>query len=385
MNSRFLPISCVAILLLAQISPQLSAAPNPSLPAGIAGRYAVPDDQGFVDLRADGTFTLSHDTTSSSGTYTVTGDAVTLVIPGATLPPLHFANGILTIGPGLKMARVGEANPPPAPGSSSGPAVASNEQVNTTRSILNVRLLYTACKLWAADHQGSFPDTLEQLLSTKYLGANPQAIHCPLLHNDTQTGYVYLGKGLKDTAAGNTIFILSKWSDSSGKRIVGHADGSTLAEIPKAADFPATVKMTVLPPNSAGAAASTPPPPGAAGPGSGTAPEAPRRGALNHATVMPVKGAPQTAPNTVHITLTTTTNPVGVTFPADQMPANPLGYYWVIERGDRKPHDAPLRQNSWVVNERKPASFKMHVEYRYNEIHQIVSNEVQFSVPGSKN
>jgi hypothetical protein len=384
MHSRFLALSCVAMLLLAQTSLSIPATPNPPLPAGVAGRYAVPDDQGFIDLRADGTFTLSHETTNSSGTYTVTGDAVTLVIPGATLPPLHFANGTLTIGPGVKMARVGEANPPPAPGASTGPAVASNDQVNTTRSILNVRSLYTACKLWAADHQGSFPDTLEQLLTAKYAGTDPKLIHCPLLHNDTQPGYVYLGKGLKDTVAGHTVLILSKWSDPSGKRIVGHADGATLVEIPKAADFPATVKMTIPSKNPAGAAATTPPPPGN-GPGAGTAPEPPRRGSLNHATTMPVKGAPPTAPNTVHITLTATTNPSGVTFPAEQMPANPLGYYWVIERDDRKPHDAPLRQNSWVVNERKPGSFKMHVEYRYNEIHQTVSNEVQFSVPGSKN
>jgi hypothetical protein len=383
MTPRLIVLRCVAMLALMSSGRLIFGAPIPPIPPGLSGRYAVPDDQGFIDLRPDGSFSISHESESSSGTYTVLGTAVNLVLPGATMPPLHFANGVLTIGDGVKMARVGNAAPPPPPGTATKPAIASNDRVNMTRSIVNVRQLCVATLLWASRHQGSFPDTLEQLLTKEYAGADPQVSHCPLLHNETEAGYIYLGKGSKNPVPGGKVIFLSKWSDADGKHILGRADGSVVVEAPQASDLPATVGATPAPAKPTGAAVGNPDTtPAATGPGAAATPARSRVAMLNQRMVTPVRGVPDTPPESVHITLTATSDPPGAGFPVEQMPPNPLHYFWIIDRPDQRTAVMALRRNSWAVNEHEGV-FHMHVEYRAGNVHQPVSNVVEFTVPAA--
>jgi hypothetical protein len=359
MTSRLILIASLAVLMTASPAPLFAAPPAPPIPAGLSGRYSVPGgDGGFIDLRPDGTFNISQGNRSSAGTYSVSGNAVDLTIPGATAPTLQFTNGVLTIGDGVKLPRVGDAAPPPAPGSVTGPAIASAEQMNATRSISNVKQLCLAARQWAGDHQGSFPDSLEQLLTKEYAGADPRVAHCPLLQNDHEIGYVYLGKGLTDSVAGKTILFLSKWSAADGRRVIGREDDSAMVGIPKVSDLPATVGVSIQQPKPASPATPIP----------------------NGATPSNAPGA--RAGGSAQFTLSFAANEKrpGAMFPRSQMPANPEGYFWVVDRPDKRTMTFPVKGNRWLVND-IPGVFHMHVEYRVGSLTKTVSNVLEFTVP----
>jgi hypothetical protein len=102
----------------------------------------------------------------------------------------------------------------------------------TVKSINNVRQLVTACRIYASENDGKYPADLE-LLFTQNVINERKILHCPLLKDDTQTGYDYFGAKLKDSDAGNLILFVSKWEDRLGKHIVGHNDGTVALEIPQ--------------------------------------------------------------------------------------------------------------------------------------------------------
>ncbi len=340
------------------------------IPAGLTGRYSIPGDEGFIDLRPDGTFSISQGNRSSAGTYTVNGTLVNLTVPGAVAPQLQFTNGVLTIGDAVKrvkMPRVGEAAPPPAPGTVTGPALASSEQMHATLSINHVKQLCIAAKLWAGDHKGSFPDTLEQIMTKEYIGTDPKVVHCPLLQDDTQIGYVYLGKGLKDSVKGETILFMSKWTGAGGRRVIGRADIAALMAVPKPGDIPPGAVVSPLPTD----------------PASGAAPP-------NPASVVPVPAGATPAANTppanlAKIILSLNNNGkgrYGAIFPEGQMPADPTNYFWVTDRPDKTFNVTPLQHNTWFVA-LLPGIYKVRIEYRIGKSRTQVSNLVEVTVPNT--
>lgn len=81
--------------------------------------------------------------------------------------------------------------------------------------------VFRACKSFAADHGGSFPETLEELVPF-YL-ADRQLLACPLSPQD-EVGYFYFG-GKESDNASDTL-LMSKGTDEQGERVVVLKNGS---------------------------------------------------------------------------------------------------------------------------------------------------------------
>ncbi|HEX8373237.1 MAG TPA: hypothetical protein VF585_10685 [Chthoniobacterales bacterium] len=81
-----------------------------------------------------------------------------------------------------------------------------------------------ACKLYAADHEGIYPETLEQLVP-EYL-PDAKMLTCELVKGEPGQGYEYLGG--KDTDPADTILLRSKAATRSGKKIFIYSNQSGL-------------------------------------------------------------------------------------------------------------------------------------------------------------
>jgi hypothetical protein len=79
-----------------------------------------------------------------------------------------------------------------------------------------------ACKQFATDHGGRFPDTLEDLVPD-YVPERSM-LSCPF-DPDEEVGYFYYGG--KDTDAAAEILMMSKSTDDQGRRVVVQKDGKT--------------------------------------------------------------------------------------------------------------------------------------------------------------
>ena len=62
-----------------------------------------------------------------------------------------------------------------------------------SRSSANARTIITACKQYAGQHNGSYPPDLATLIKEKII-ADEKPLHCPMLEDDTQTGYEIISK-----------------------------------------------------------------------------------------------------------------------------------------------------------------------------------------------
>jgi hypothetical protein len=234
------------------------------------------------------------------------------------------------------------------------------------RSINHVKQLCIAAKLWAGDHKGSFPDTFEQLLTKEYAGTDPKLVHCPLLQDDTQVGYLYLGKGLKDSVAGETILFMSKWTGADGRRVIGRADIAALMTAPKPSDIPPAAAAMIQSTN----------------PVRGNATPSPATGTPNPTSATPA-GNPSLAANLAKIILSLNNNGkgrYGAIFPEAQMPANTANYFWVTDRPDNTFNVTPLQRNTWFVAT-LPGIYKVRIEYRVDKTRTQVSNLVEVTVP----
>ncbi|WP_009959511.1 DUF4190 domain-containing protein [Verrucomicrobium spinosum] len=105
------------------------------------------------------------------------------------------------------------------------------ERGNITKSISNVRQLVTACKIYALDHEGKYPDNLDALVTDGILEQEVYSslLRCPL--SNSSPGYEYLGAGQKDGENPEAPLFLSK-AEIRGKRVVGRRDGNTDFSIP---------------------------------------------------------------------------------------------------------------------------------------------------------
>ena len=349
MKNLPLLLACLAICLISSLGSLVTAADPP--PAGVPGRYTMQGQkETYLDLRPDGTYTMSIGGSKDSSTYTVKGTTVALVSPRGPID-LQVANGALTGPDGSKWPRAGEAGPAPA-------ASDNVDPLSRLKSINQVKQLCIACRLWAGDHQGHFPDTLDQILTKEYAGTDPRLVRCPLLHDDSQVGYQYLGQGLQDSSPGEAIVLLSKWKSADGRQIVGHADGAVALEVPRAEDLPMAMRGAAPPP----APIATPSP--------------------NPKTTGPAPGAPNPPASSLLFTLSPNHGGkrYGAIFPQDQMPAEVDKFFWVVDRPDSHTTVNPMRLNTFFVST-LPGTYKVHVEYRAGDVKLKVSNVVAVTVP----
>ncbi len=97
------------------------------------------------------------------------------------------------------------------------------ERAKEVKSMTNGKQIATACRLYAVDHKGAFPNKLEELVP-EYL-PDPKVLTCPLSDPSVPVGFEYYGG--KDTDPGNNILLVSKGTSRSGKqRVVVNVDSS---------------------------------------------------------------------------------------------------------------------------------------------------------------
>lgn len=105
-----------------------------------------------------------------------------------------------------------------------------------TQSLNHGKQIAILCRTYAADHDGAFPKSLEDLIPD-YVH-DPKLLVCPLSGPTVPIGYEYYGG--KDTDPPSNILLVSKSVQRGGTRIVVHVD--TSGEVVKG--------MPELPPHS---------------------------------------------------------------------------------------------------------------------------------------
>ena len=91
-----------------------------------------------------------------------------------------------------------------------------------TRCLAQAKQVGLACKLYASDHDGKFPPTLDDLMPDYLL--DKKLLVCPLNDEKTGNGYEYFGG--TDTDEPDKILLMSKDHSPDHKRVVIHVDNS---------------------------------------------------------------------------------------------------------------------------------------------------------------
>lgn len=91
-------------------------------------------------------------------------------------------------------------------------------------SVTNAQSIVFSCQQYANKHDGLFPENLEVLVAEKYI-KDPGILIDPLLKDDSQTGYEYLGEGMKLSDPGDAIVLKGK-SHFNNMRLVARKDGT---------------------------------------------------------------------------------------------------------------------------------------------------------------
>ena len=89
-----------------------------------------------------------------------------------------------------------------------------------TKSLSQAKQIAIGCKIYASDHDGAFPKTLEELVPE--ILPSPDIFICPLSPPGETMGYIYFGG--KETDPADNVLLASKFADRRGKRIVVHVD-----------------------------------------------------------------------------------------------------------------------------------------------------------------
>ncbi|WP_395736629.1 DUF4190 domain-containing protein [Prosthecobacter sp.] len=105
---------------------------------------------------------------------------------------------------------------------------------NQMKAVNNARQLVLAMRQYSADHDGSFPPTLESLYEEQYV-TDRRLLEFPAAMDVPGQGWEYRGNGVKDTDS-STIVLISKQPDRSKMKIVARSDGS--ASVEKASTAP---------------------------------------------------------------------------------------------------------------------------------------------------
>lgn len=98
-------------------------------------------------------------------------------------------------------------------------------QGNQMKSVSNAKQLVLGMKMYAQDHDGKFPPTLEtlfdeQLIDDRRLLNVAGTIHAP------EDGWEYRGAGLSDTSPSDTVVLVSRVTFPDKKRVVARLDGT---------------------------------------------------------------------------------------------------------------------------------------------------------------
>ncbi len=108
------------------------------------------------------------------------------------------------------------------------PAFSSiQEKAVQAKTMSNARQLALAVKMYAQEHEGNLPPSLEKMVEENIvdqalLAQRPESSRT----GDYGQGWDYRGAGMKDTEAGQTVILVSVKADRAKKKIVGHLDGT---------------------------------------------------------------------------------------------------------------------------------------------------------------
>jgi hypothetical protein len=106
------------------------------------------------------------------------------------------------------------------------PAFSSiRQKAEQAKTMIQAKQIVVGIKLYAAEHEGSLPPTLATLYEEDILddGRMPDS---PVGKESPAAAWDYLGAGMKDSADGKTIILVSRKADRAKKKIVARLDGS---------------------------------------------------------------------------------------------------------------------------------------------------------------
>jgi Domain of unknown function (DUF4190)/GYF domain 2 len=99
---------------------------------------------------------------------------------------------------------------------------AARDRALATQCLSNARQIALACRMYAMDHGGNYPATLNQLVPD-YV-PDTHLFTCPITKDSTIIGYEYFGG--KDSDPPTKILLMSKAKTRDGKRIVIYSDAT---------------------------------------------------------------------------------------------------------------------------------------------------------------
>lgn len=104
------------------------------------------------------------------------------------------------------------------------PAFSSVQQKAVqAKTMSDARQLALGVKMYAQEHEGNLPPSLEKLVEENLVD---QALLAQRPDGDHGQGWEYRGAGMKNTEAGTTVILVSVKADRAKKKIVGHLDGT---------------------------------------------------------------------------------------------------------------------------------------------------------------
>ncbi len=105
------------------------------------------------------------------------------------------------------------------------PAIdAAKQAQRSAKSQLQIKQIFMACRGYASDHGGRYPNALDELVPD-YL-QDQKGLADPGQNDDTEIGYFYYGTGHFQTESNSNFFLMSKKAYRKGVRSVAHFDGT---------------------------------------------------------------------------------------------------------------------------------------------------------------
>ncbi len=95
---------------------------------------------------------------------------------------------------------------------------------NQMKSVSNAKQLVLGMKMYAQEHDGKFPPTLDALFD-EHLIDDRRVLKVSGVANASDDGWEYRGAGLSEASPGNTVVLVSREAYSDKKKIVARLDG----------------------------------------------------------------------------------------------------------------------------------------------------------------
>jgi hypothetical protein len=106
------------------------------------------------------------------------------------------------------------------------------EKGHITLQISQARQLQVGCLLYAADHEGKYPASLEELVEKSVIEPElfRKATEFKVPGWEGEPGFEYRGAGKDDSLPPDTIILVSNAANRRGQRVVARHDGSVMLE-----------------------------------------------------------------------------------------------------------------------------------------------------------